>query len=202
MQFLQGDGAAAGDAAMRAMFEARKRVFVDLLGWDLPVRGDRYEVDQFDDIHARYLILTDGEGQHLASARLLPTERPHLLGSLFADLCDVPPPTDPSTWEITRFCLDRRLRAVERRRWRDVLVHGIANYALQQGITRYVGVAEPAWREQILAFGWKAHALGPISTVGGMRLGALQIEIRPDTPALLAANGVRPEVQPSQARAA
>lgn len=202
MQFLQGDGAAAGGAAMRAMFEARKRIFVDLLGWDLPVLAGRYEIDQFDDIHARYLILTDGEGQHLASARLLPTERPHLLGSLFADLCDVQPPSGPSTWEITRFCLDRRLRAGERRRWRDVLVHGIARYALEQGITRYVGVAEPAWREQILAFGWEAHALGPIGTVGGMRLGALQIEIRPDTPALLAASGIQPQFPLAQAKAA
>lgn len=202
MQFIQGDGATAGDAVMRAMFEARKRVFVDLLGWDLPVLAGRYEVDQFDDIHARYLILTDGEGRHLASARLLPTERPHLLGNLFADLCDVRPPSGPSTWEITRFCLDRRLRAGERRRWRDVLVHAIARYALEHGITHYVGVAEPAWREQILAFGWEAHALGPIRTIGGMRLGALRIGIRPETPALLAANGVRPEVLPAQARAA
>jgi acyl-homoserine lactone synthase len=202
MQFLQGDGATAGDAVMRAMFEARKRVFVDLLGWDLTVLAGRYEVDQFDDTHARYLILTDSEGQHLASARLLPTKRPHLLGSLFAALCDVPPPSGPSTWEITRFCLDRRLRAGERRRWRDVLVHGIARYALEHGITRYVGVAEPAWREQILAFGWVAHALGPIGTVGGMRLGALQIEIRPDTPALLAASGIRPQFPPAEVKAA
>ncbi|MHA6721203.1 acyl-homoserine-lactone synthase [Sphingomonas sp. RS6] len=202
MQFIQGDGATAGDAVMRAMFEARKRVFVDLLGWDLPVLAGRYEVDQFDDIHARYLILTDSEGRHLASARLLPTERPHLLGSLFAELCDVPPPTGPSTWEITRFCLDRRLRAGERRQWRNVLVHGIARYALEQGITRYVGVAEPAWREQILAFGWKAHALGPIRTIGGMRLGALQIEIRPETLALLAASGIQPQFPLAQAKAA
>jgi len=184
------------------MFEARKRVFVDLLGWDLPVLAGRYEVDQFDDTHARYLILTGGEGQHLASARLLPTERPHLLGSMFAELCDLPPPTGPGTWEITRFCLDRRLRAVERRRWRDVLVHAIARYALEHGITHYVGVAEPAWREQILGFGWEAQTLGPIRTIGGMRLGALRIAIRPETPALLTANGIRPEIVPAQARAA
>jgi acyl-homoserine lactone synthase len=202
MQFIQGDGATAGDAVMRAMFEARKRVFVDLLGWDLPVLAGRFEVDQFDDIHARYLILTDSEGQHLASARLLPTERPHLLGSLFAQLCDAPPPTGASIWEITRFCLDRRLRAGERRQWRDVLVHGIARYALDHGIRCYVGVAEPAWREQILAFGWEAHGLGPIRTVGGMRLGALRIEIRPETPTLLAANGIQPQVPLAQAKAA
>lgn len=202
MQFIQGDGAAAGDAAMRAMFEARKRVFIDLLGWDLPVLAGRYEVDQFDDSHARYLILTNGEGQHLASARLLPTARPHLLGSLFAALCDVPPPTGPDIWEITRFCLDRRLRAGERRRWRDVLVHAIARYALEHGITHYVGVAEPAWREQILGFGWEAQTLGPIRTISGMRLGALRIAIRPETPALLAANGIRSQLPPAQAKAA
>ena len=31
--------------ALRTMFEARKQVFIDLLGWDLPVLADRFEVD-------------------------------------------------------------------------------------------------------------------------------------------------------------
>ncbi|HWU72384.1 MAG TPA: acyl-homoserine-lactone synthase, partial [Sphingomonas sp.] len=34
---------------LRRMFEARKEVFVDLLGWDVPVLDGRYEIDQFDD---------------------------------------------------------------------------------------------------------------------------------------------------------
>jgi len=88
----------AGDEVMRAMFEARKRVFVDLLGWDLPVLADRYELDQFDDIHARYLILADAGQRHLASARLLPTVRPHILDTLFAELCDEAPPSAPDAW--------------------------------------------------------------------------------------------------------
>ena len=168
MLFTQGDAAAAGDAVMRAMFEARKRVFVDLLGWDLPVLADRYEIDQFDDAHARYLILADADQNHLASARLLPTQRPHLLADLFADLCDVAPPTGPDTWEITRFCLDRDLRATERRQWRDALVQGLACYALENGIRTYVGVAEQAWLDQILAFGWHAEPLAlPAGRVHG-----------------------------------
>lgn len=73
----------ASDAHLRAMYEARKRVFVDLLKWDVPVLADRYELDQFDDEHAQYLILADTDGGHLASARLLPTTRAHLLDSLF-----------------------------------------------------------------------------------------------------------------------
>ena len=73
---------------LRGMFEARKRVFVDLLGWDVPVIDGRYEVDQFDDHHATYLVVTDDAGEHRASARLLPTTRPHILDSFFGALCE------------------------------------------------------------------------------------------------------------------
>ena len=190
MLFTQDDDSAASDAVMRAMFEARKRVFVDLLGWDLPVLADRFEIDQYDDQHARYLILADTDQNHLASARLLPTTRPHILGDLFPELCDAPAPTGPDTWEITRFCLDRSLRAPERRHWRDALVAALAHYALEHGITNYTGVAEQGWLDQILQFGWHAELLGNPRTIDRMTLGALRIEITPDTPALLAANGI------------
>lgn len=190
MLFTHDDESAVSDTVMRAMFEARKRVFVDLLGWDLPVLAGRYEIDQYDDPHARYLILADTGQNHLASARLLPTTRPHILGDLFAGLCDAPPPIGPGTWEITRFCLDRGLRAPERRRWRDALVTALAHYALEHGITTYTGVAEQGWLSQILQFGWHAKPLGPPRTIDRMTLGALRIEISPETPALLAANGI------------
>src|SRR3546814_10692398 len=36
------------DGVLRAMFAARKSVFVDLLKWDVPVLEGRYEIDQFD----------------------------------------------------------------------------------------------------------------------------------------------------------
>lgn len=68
---------------LRRMFAARKEVFVDLLRWNVPVVDDRFELDQFDDGDARYLVVTDAAGGHRASARLLPTTRPHLLGTLF-----------------------------------------------------------------------------------------------------------------------
>jgi acyl-homoserine lactone synthase len=190
MLFTQDNDSAASDAVMRAMFEARKRVFVDLLGWDLPVLADRFEIDQYDDQHARYLILADTDQNHLASARLLPTTRPHILSDLFPELCDAPAPTGPDTWEITRFCLDRNLRAPERRRWRDALVTTLTQYALDHGITTFVGVAEQGWLDQVLAFGWHAELLGPPRTIDRMTLGALRIVITPDTPALLKASGI------------
>ena len=94
--------------ALREMFEARKRVFVDLLKWDVPVLDGRFEVDQFDDEHASYLIVADEDGGHAGSARLLQTIRPHILDTLFPDLCAAPPPNGPNVLEITRGSPPRR----------------------------------------------------------------------------------------------
>lgn len=169
------------DAAMRAMFSARKEVFVDLLKWDLPVRAGRFEVDQFDNPDADYLILLDGDGRHRASARLLRTDRPHILGSLYPHLCANAVPAGPSIREITRFCLDRHQRAQDRRRARNQLVTGLALYALLNGITDYTGVAELAWLEQILTFGWDCRMTGEPLRDGALWLAGLHIKIDADT---------------------
>ncbi|MFS0771192.1 acyl-homoserine-lactone synthase [Sphingomonas sp. 1P08PE] len=179
------------DTVLRTMFAARKDVFVDLLKWDVPVVEHRYEIDQFDDEHASYLILVDGDGRHLGSTRLLPTSRPHILDSLYAELCDGTPPTGPTTLEITRFCLDRRLRAAERRAVRDTLVVGLVDHALAHGITCYTAVAEFGWFQQILAFGWRCRPLGLPRSIEGATLAAMRIEIDGRTPALLATAGIR-----------
>lgn len=178
------------DRALRTMFEDRKSVFVDLLGWDLPVLEGRFEVDEFDDENATYVIVADSSGGHLGSARLLPTTRPHILGSLFPQLCAGGPPTGPDIAEITRFCLSRRQSSRDRRNTRNRLVGALARHALETGIRTYSGVAELAWLQQILAFGWDCRPLGPPARFDCGLIGALAIDITPGTPALLAANGI------------
>lgn len=186
------------DQALRAMFAARKEVFVDLLKWDLPVLDGRFEIDQFDDPYAEYLILTDAGGDHLASARLLPTDRPHILDTLFADLCEAPPPRGHAVREITRFCLDRRLSARDRRLARNQLVTALADHALANGIATYTGVAEMGWLQQILSFGWDCMPLGLPVQHGSQLLGALRIRITEATPALLAEAGIWSPVEMAQ----
>lgn len=191
LHVLGRTGGDLGSATLRNMFEARKRVFVDLLGWDVPVLAGRYEVDQFDDRHALYIVHTDAAGGHRASARLLPTTRPHILDTLFATLCDGDIPRGETVWEITRFCLDRSLRSRDRRIARDELVHALARYGVSHGITLYTGVAGPEWIDQVLAFGWRARLLGEPRETDGATLGAIAIEIDRDTPALLERADIR-----------
>lgn len=180
----------ASEPPLQAMFAARKRVFVDLLRWDVPVLDGRYEVDQFDDAHAEYLIVGGEDGRHLASTRLLETTRPHILDSLFPRLCASAPPHGPEVREITRFCLDPSGGTPARREARNVLVSALVEHALVNGIRTYTGVAELAWLQQILAFGWRCRPLGLPLKVGAQTLGALAITITSETPALLAANGI------------
>jgi len=191
---MQAIGNAVGDAheddAMRAMFVARKEVFIDLLGWDVPVLDGRFEVDQFDDTNARYLILLDDDGGHCASARLLPTTRPHILDTLYPGLVEGELPCGDNVLEITRFCLDRHQSAVERRQARNRLVSAIADFALANDIKTYTGVAEFGWLQQILSFGWRCRLLGLPSQIGSQTLGALRIDIDDETTARLTSAGI------------
>lgn len=185
------DGLGSPEAsALRPMFEARKQIFVDLLKWDVPVIDGRFEVDQFDDEHATYVIATGRDGEHLGSARLLPTTRPHILGDLYPALCAGPVPTGADIFEITRFCLDRNQGAARRRVTRNRLVSALVALALTRGIRTFTGVAEIAWLQQILAFGWDCRPLGPPLALPCGLTGALAIAIDDSTPALLERNGI------------
>ena len=182
------------DPVLRGMFEARKSVFIDLLKWDIPILDGRFEIDQFDDEHSIYIILTDTAGRHLASARLLPTTRPHILDSIFPFLCEAEPPRDAHIFEITRFCLDRSLRALERRRMRNRLVIELTQYALAHRIAAFTGVAELSWYQQILAFGWRCVPLGFPKEYRGTTLAALTIEIDETTLSQLSAAGITSDI--------
>ncbi len=176
--------------ALRTMFEARKRVFVDLLKWDVPVFDDRYEIDQFDTPDAEYVILTDEHANHRASARLLRTDRAHILGDLYACLCEPDVPRGAYTREITRFCIEPTLTRDERRLARNQLVTALVQHAVSEGISCYTAVANLAWYRQIAKFGWKCAPLGPFHRVGGDTLIAMKIDIDRETADDLEANGI------------
>lgn len=184
--------AAANRPLLQSMFADRKRLFVDLFGWDVPVVDGQYEIDQFDDPDTNYLVATDDGGEHAASIRLYPTTKPHMLGSLFPHLCPLGVPSDDRTWESTRLCLPQRHGAARRKVLRNALFAAMVDVALERGIARYTGVVPDPFRKEVLAMGWRAEPLGPAVRIAGGPIGAFLIYIGPDTPDRLGWSGTYP----------
>ena len=177
--------AAAHQPLLQSMFADRKRLFVDLFGWDIPVVDGQYEIDQFDNDHTIYVIAADPDGRHEASIRLFPTARPHMLGTLFPHLCPLGVPADNTTWETTRLCLPQRHGAARRRELRNALFSAVIDLALSRGIERLTGIIPEPFRRELLAMGWQAEPLGPAVHSAGASIGAFMVHVRPDTPARL-----------------
>jgi acyl-homoserine lactone synthase len=166
-----------------AMHADRKTVFVDRLKWRVPVVDDRYEMDEFDDEHAIYLVAADpATGEHLGSVRLLPTTRRHLLGDVFPMLVEGEVPRGADVMEITRLCTSPRLADWETHNAvRERLATALIEYGLTVGITRYTMMTHTAYLSQLLATGWDVEPLGLPKEIGGQMLGALQVNVRPET---------------------
>lgn len=173
-----------------AMFEDRKRIFVDLLRWDLAVVDGRFEIDDFDNIHTVYFLSAGNEDNHRGSLRLLRADRPHILGSLFPYLCGCDVPSGPNTAEITRLCLSPSLPAAERLRVRNRLISAMVDYALACGIDVLTGVVSVPFLEVILAMGWRCEPLGPPMRVDGATIAAFRIDLDSETPQLLRSTGI------------
>lgn len=174
--------AAGCQPLLQSMFADRKRLFVDLFGWDLPVIDGQYEIDQFDTPHAIYIIIATQDGQHEASLRLLPTTQPHMIGTIFQYLCPGGAPTGETIWESTRLCLPQRHGAGRRRELRNMLISTMVDVGLARGIDGFTGVLPDPFRREVLAMGWQAEPLGPVVRMPGGLVGAFMVHVAPDTP--------------------
>lgn len=170
--------------ALAGMHRDRKRVFVDRLGWDLPVVDGEMEIDQFDTDRAVYLLALDRAGRHRGSVRLLPTTAPHLLSDVFPHLCEHGVPRDEETWEITRLCTSPD--AEDPLATRQALMVAVIEFALLYGVRRYSCMSHMQYLSQVLAVGWDCEPLGlPAPDANGQMIGAIAIRITPETLSLV-----------------
>src|SRR3546814_14196815 len=102
------------------------------------------------DLEAVYLIAIEGV-EHIGSMRLLSTERPHILDTLFPDLCADGPPTGMGIVEITRLCLPCRLGRARRLAARNRLSPAMVDHAEATGIMSLTGVVSASFPAQDLA---------------------------------------------------
>jgi acyl-homoserine lactone synthase len=143
------------------MHRLRKRVFVDRLGWDVPVANGEFEIDQFDGDAAEYFLVIDRASGALAgSVRLMPSTSPHLLGELFSFLCEGAPPVGPHIWEITRQCYNDALPRDAVIRARHQITCGLLEYGLMRGIERYTLVTNVEHVPMLMTPGWTCTPLG------------------------------------------
>lgn len=144
---------------LRRMHAQRKQVFVDQMGWPLPCDG-ALEFDGFDTDAALYLLHFACDGRLVASARLLRTDEPHLLDTVFPHLCEEALPRGEGVWEATRFCPAPETGPAERRALLGQIIAGILEAGLLYGMTHVTFVAGAALKPLALAAGWNARPLG------------------------------------------
>jgi acyl-homoserine lactone synthase len=154
------------------MYRDRKKVFIDRLGWELKATGGEREIDQFDTPDAVYVIEADSERRHLASLRLLPTIKPHLMSEVFPFLCEGPVPRGPDIWELTRLCVRPDLPRADQQRLRGIVWHGALQYAFSIGIRKFTGVTHAQFLSAVLASGLDVEPLGLPQNYAGSMIGA------------------------------
>jgi N-acyl-L-homoserine lactone synthetase len=163
--------------ALMEMHQQRKAVFIDQLGWRLQEIGG-VEIDDYDSEEAIYLIEAESpQGPVTGSARLLPTTGPHLLGDVFADLCETAPPSGPNVWEATRFCPAPGGTSAQNRQLLVRIIGAILEAGLLFGVERATFVASAALAPLAVKAGWDVSPLGPSHMRGRERVRAFVAEI-------------------------
>lgn len=159
------------------MHRHRKLVFVDQLHWQVSDVMGR-ETDAYDRDDTIYLLAREHcRAPLLASARLLPTTAPHLMGDLFVHACDGAAPMGPQIWEASRFCASPEVSNRRRLTLLWQIFCGVMETALLYGIEQIVFTANAALRPLALTCGWHARPLGSTLADGEDEITAIAVDI-------------------------
>ena len=105
------------------------------------------------------------------------------LSEVFPHLCERGVPRGADVWEITRLCTAPD--HPDPRSVRRELVLGMVEFAVLNGIRRYTCLTHVPYLSSVLAVGWDCEPLGMPQEDGGVVLGAVLIDITPETLAMM-----------------
>ncbi|CDM59892.1 acyl-homoserine-lactone synthase [Rhizobium favelukesii] len=165
-----------------AMFKLRKRVFHDLLKWDVSVRGD-WEVDHYDDANPLYVLsYSDQTGRLRGSLRLLPTLGPNMLDDTFPILLgDNPEVRDASVWESSRFCIDPEISQDRGSNQVTIaaaeLMCGVGELGLSSGLSHIVTVTDVFLERMFRRMGCPGERIGDPQRIGSLYAVAVAWEV-------------------------
>ena len=148
------------------MFRLRKKVFADILGWNVPVIGP-FERDSYDSLCPAYLVWCDETRTRLyGGMRLMPTTGPTLLYDVFrATFPQAANLVAPGIWEGTRMCIDEEAIAddfpeVDAGRAFSMLLLALCECALDHGIHTMISNYEPHLKRVYKRAGAEVDELG------------------------------------------
>lgn len=190
LRYIYADDLKRFPKLARSMFLDRARQFHDRLGWEVTLRDDGTERDQYDDQNPLYVIWERPDGRHGGSMRFLPTTGDTMVNDHFLDLTDGVEIRSPFIWECTRFCLapgaDGRISAM--------LMLGGLELGLAFHLSHAVGVFDARMVRIYRRLGWGPVILGARGQgreAVSVGLWAFEPELRPR---FLARAGISAEV--------
>ncbi len=164
MNFLTARASEISTALYASLANYRYEVFVERLGWDLQTTPG-FEQDQFDREDTVHVVARDDDGDIVGCGRLLPTNQPYLLGSVFPELLNgMEAPCSEQVWELSRFAamgvnptnpLGRRHYMAER-----VLLEAV-RFCATRGVTHLIAVSTPPVERLLQRAGVEVCRLGP-----------------------------------------
>jgi acyl-homoserine lactone synthase len=156
------DNRALYQREIEEFYRLRKAVFVDELGWNIPVQPGGLEIDQYDDDEAVYGFSFDVNRQLTMGCRYRPAHDRSLLMDVFSHALgpDTPDPTGPGVWEITRgICLESGgARHNQRRRACQMITP--LELTRAAGGNRCIAFAEVRLLPLFIQMGWRVQLLG------------------------------------------
>lgn len=156
-------------------FRIRHDVFAKERGWKAVERADERDIDAYDRDDTIYLIAIDND-RVVGGQRLVPTTSPHMLNEIFQDLAAVKGiPIGPSIWEASRYFVTR-----ERRSGRTdcMMLAGVQEFGLEEGITHYSAVIETWWLPRLHEAGFVVRPLGLPTLIENQWAIAAEVEVR------------------------
>jgi acyl-homoserine lactone synthase len=151
--------------------------------WNDLDRADGLERDQFDNQDATYILAID-EGQVVGGSRLVPTSRPHLLSEVFPYLASVrglPRAADIYEWTRMFVIKSRREGRTMGGQTRGMVICGVLEHCLDNGITGLTAVIEMFWLPLFHSMGWNLTPLGLPELINGEWSIAVKMAITEDT---------------------
>jgi len=162
LHIVSQDNRALYQREIEEFYRVRKAVFIDELGWNIPVQEGGLEIDQYDDERAVYGFSFDADRQLTMACRYRPTDDRSLLMDVFSHALapGVEDPSGPGVWEITRGTGLESGGARHNQRRRACQMITPLELCRAAGGTRCIAFAEVRLLPLFIQMGWRVKLLG------------------------------------------